>query len=422
MSKRRYSATEFNAVDWMAITERVGGARTVFGVDVAKEDFVAALLDAQRTPLVTLKWRHPQQTPALLAQLARLAQRATLEVVMEPSGTYGDALRWQLSRLGIAVYRISPKRVHDAAEVYDGVPSLHDAKAAHVIGHLHLEGASQPWREPSLQRRELSAHLRLLELYKARERAAISRLEAQLSRHWPELVQVLEPGSAALARLIATFGEAARVAAQPAAAAALLRRASHAALAEEKIALVLTSATTTLGLPPLPAERALLQRLARELCTTRAALRRLERQVESQVVADATLTRMATVVGKTTSAVLTAAQGLPQDYPSAASYVKSLGLNLKERSSGKHKGQLKITKRGPGVSRHYLHFAAMRWVYTDAQVHAWYARKVRRDGGLTGKALIAVMRKLAKALWHVARGEPFEPCKLFDPNRSLRAV
>jgi transposase len=333
---------------------------------------------------------------------------------MEPSGTYGDALRWQLSLAGIDVYRVSPKRVHDAAEVYDGVPSLHDAKAAHIIGRLHLEGATQPWREPSAQRRELTAQMRLLELYKGREQAGVSRLEAQLSRHWPEIVQVLEPSSVALASLIATFGDAARVAAEPDAAAALLRRAGHAALAEEKIATVLASAERTVGLPCVPAERQLLRRLAEDICTVREALHRREREIHRQVVADPTLERMAAVVGKTTSAVLAAAQGLPQDYPSAASYVKSLGLNLKERSSGKHKGQLKITKRGPGIARHYLHFAAMRWVYRDPIVQAWYRAKVRRDGGLTGKAMIAVVRKLAKALWHVARGEPFDPRKLFN--------
>jgi transposase len=294
------------------------------------------------------------------------------------------------------------------------VPSLHDAKAAHIIGRLHLEGATQPWREPSAQRRELTAQMRLLELYKGREQAGVSRLEAQLSRHWPEIVQVLEPSSVALASLIATFGDAARVAAEPDAAAALLRRAGHAALAEEKIATVLASAERTVGLPCVPAERQLLRRLAEDICTVREALHRREREIHRQVVADPTLERMAAVVGKTTSAVLAAAQGLPQDYPSAASYVKSLGLNLKERSSGKHKGQLKITKRGPGIARHYLHFAAMRWVYRDPIVQAWYRAKVRRDGGLTGKAMIAVVRKLAKALWHVARGEPFDPRKLFN--------
>jgi hypothetical protein len=216
------------------------------------------------------------------------AQTAVLEAVMEPSGTYTDALRWQLSHAGIGVYRITPKRVHDPAEVYDGVPSLHDAKAAHVIGRLHLEGASQPWPEPVAQRRELTAQLRLLELYNGRERAGISRLEAQLSRHWPEVGQVLGPSSVALANLIATFGDAPAVATEPGVAARLLQRASHAALAQEKIAAVLASAEQTVGLPCVQAERQLLQGLAQDLIEARGVLHRLERAVQGQVAAGAT--------------------------------------------------------------------------------------------------------------------------------------
>jgi transposase len=60
--------------------------------------------------------------------------------------------------------------------------------------------------------------------------------------------------------------------------------------------------------------------------------------------------------------VLGATVGTPVDYPNPHSYLKALGLNLKERSSGKHKGQLKITKRGPGEARKYLYFAALRWL------------------------------------------------------------
>jgi hypothetical protein len=47
--------------------------------------------------------------------------------------------------------------VHDAAEVYDGVPSLHDANAAELIGRLHLQGVSQMWEEPGEERREFNA-------------------------------------------------------------------------------------------------------------------------------------------------------------------------------------------------------------------------------------------------------------------------
>ncbi len=191
---------------------------------------------------------------------------------------------------------------------------------------------------------------------------------------------------------------------------------------EEKIEQLLASAEDTLGIGCVEAERGLLRALAQDVLETREKLHELERDLQRQVCADATLARLAAVVGETTGAVLVAAQGVPQNYPDAASYLKSLGLNLKERSSGKHKGQLKITKRGPGVSRYYLYYAVLRWLNNDPVIQSWYQRKVQRDGGLKGKAIVALMRKFSKALWYVAQGAPFEPRKLFNIQGLERAA
>ncbi len=158
MSKRRYKSVEFKQVDWNLLHDRIEGERVVLAVDVAKEDFVATLMEAEQAALVTFKWRHPEHTAEIVERMVWLGQDKRLEAVMEPSGTYGDPLVWQLHQVGIAVYRVSPKRVHDAAEVYDGVPSLHDAKAAYFIGRLHLQGVSQRWQEPGAERREMTRY------------------------------------------------------------------------------------------------------------------------------------------------------------------------------------------------------------------------------------------------------------------------
>lgn len=82
---------------------------------------------------------------------------------------------------------MSPKRVHDAAEVYDGVPSLHDAKAAYLIGRYTY----QAWPESLEARRTVMAVLTQLRVSKARQQSAGNRLEAQLSRHWPKCLGLL---------------------------------------------------------------------------------------------------------------------------------------------------------------------------------------------------------------------------------------
>ena len=122
---------------------------------------------------------------------------------------------------------------------------------------------------------------------------------------------------------------------------------------------------------------------------------------------------LAPVTGKATAAVLIADAGDPQAYSASRAYVKALGLNLKEKSSGKVSGPLSITKRGPSRARQWLWLAVLRWVQKDENAAAWYAKKVARDGGKRGKAIVALMRKLAKALYHVARGAPFDSQKLF---------
>lgn len=129
--------------------------------------------------------------------------------------------------------------------------------------------------------------------------------------------------------------------------------------------------------------------------------------------------RVGDVIGRRTAAVLYAEAGDPGSYAVPAAYVKTLGLNLKIKNSGKPAdiGRLKITKRGSSVARVYLYLAVLRLIQSDACFAAWYKRKADRDGGLKMKAIVALMRKLATALWHVARGQSFTPARLFDTER-----
>ena len=48
-------------------------------------------------------------------------QEVATDAIVE---TYGDGLRALLMSRGVSVFMQSPKRVHDAREVFDGVPQL----------------------------------------------------------------------------------------------------------------------------------------------------------------------------------------------------------------------------------------------------------------------------------------------------------
>jgi transposase len=127
---------------------------------------------------------------------------------------------------------------------------------------------------------------------------------------------------------------------------------------------------------------------------------------------------MSKAVGTVTACVLWVALGDPANYHCGEAYRKAMGLNLMERSSGKYHGQLKITKRGPGIVRRWLYLGALR-IVQDAEVKTWYQAKKLRDKGRAKGALVGVMRKLALALYATgARGETFDPRRLF-PGKPL---
>ena len=80
-----------------------------------------------------------------------------------------------------------------------------------------------------------------------------------LSRHWPEVLTVLEPASLTLHHLIAAFGGPQQVTILASQARALMQRVGRAGLGEEKIEAVLGSAADTLGVPCVLEERELLR-------------------------------------------------------------------------------------------------------------------------------------------------------------------
>ncbi|PXF57673.1 MAG: IS110 family transposase, partial [Deltaproteobacteria bacterium] len=149
-----------------------------------------------------------------------------------------------------------------------------------------------------------------------------------------------------------------------------------------------------------------------ELCSETRSLQQkassAQDKVERLTLDTESVNAMIDVIGKKTAAVLHSELGDVSRYDNAGSYVKSMGLNLKEHSSGKHKGKLKITKRGSGTVRMYLYIAVLRLIQKNFIVQAWYQRKLHRDGGTKMKAVVAVIRKLARALWHVGQGKRFD--------------
>ncbi len=205
---RAYQSTSVNKVDWNR-TNRPEEQQVVHvGLDIGKFELMSVL----RWPDGSFErpWRvkNPDEILSLVDLLCRVHESHQLTVAMEPTGTYGDAVRQALDDAELCVHRVSPKASHDYAEVFDGVPSQHDGKDAAVIAELSALGKSGSWRyeSPSLIDQEMSYWVDWMDAHRRQKAMWVGRLESLLARHWPEATRLLKLSSSTLLRVLEHYG------------------------------------------------------------------------------------------------------------------------------------------------------------------------------------------------------------------------
>jgi transposase len=413
MRRRAYSAISVNDVDLLKLVEGRDGQAVWVGVDVGK--FELRVVCRWSDSRYERPWRlgNPAEIPELVDLLGRLSRGRQLVVALESTGTYGDALRQALADASLAVQRVSSKAAHDYAEVFDGVPSQHDGKDAAVVAELAALGKGRPWpyqaKDPCEQELKhwvewLVTHRQILTLWQG-------RLEGLLARYWPEATRTLKLSSVTLLRVLKKYGSPELLAADPQ-AAERLRRWGGRHLSEEKVQALVAGAGASVGVRPGEWEQRQLRDYAARALVARRQRQHGERQLRRLARGHAVLEAQGRAVGLSTACVLWVSTGDPRDFHAAAAYRKAMGLNLTERSSGAYQGQLRISKRGHARSRQWLYFAALRLVQTPA-VRRWYEAKKAQGGSAAKKIVVALMRKLALALYHVGvRGEPLDARRL----------
>ena len=417
---KAYRATDVNNVKVEELSRIATGRQATVGLDIGKYEIFAVVRWQDGEFERPWKVKNPSEIPLLVGLLRSLAERGELKAAMEPTGTYGDPLRAELGRQGLPLHRVGGKAAHDYAEIFDGVPSQHDGKDAAVVAELAAIGKCRPWpyREPSEEEAELTYWVDWLTGQERIQQMWTGRLEALLSRHWPEVTRLMGLPSVTLLSALSHYGGPAALAADPAAAARLAKWGRYSAR-DAAVANVIASAQRTAGMPQRRQETEQVRQYAALALAAYREKQTAERNLKRLAAGQEALDRMASAVGACTACVLWSALGDPADYACGAAYRKASGLNLKERSSGKYRGQLKISKRGPSLARRWLYFAAMRMVQ-DPAVKPWFEAKKAKDKDRGKGALIAVTRKLALALHAVgARGETFDARRLL-PGKPMR--
>lgn len=403
----------------------------IIAFDIAKRKMVFAIADAKGTVLELFHFTHHEETREVVARLVDLrraiernveekhGEGAKVTCAFEPTGTYGDALVCQLRNAGFDLVSVSPKKTHDSASIFDGVPSMHDGKSAVVIAKLVSLGLGTKAPPASEKKRDMRALVEEAQRKSRQLPPLFGHLEALLARHWPELEEWLSVTTQKSSlKLLRQFGGPGAVAKDPQAAKTLLRAASNGALSEEKIAGCLASAAASIGMPMTEEEQNRMKRMSGEVLALIETKEGLEVSMLKVGKADPVFQCLMSMPGLgvlLASALTTIVDITAMHSPRALE--KSCGLNLREKSSGEFKGRLSITKRGSPHVRQLMYMFALRMIASDAVVQAWYVKRRGYTEDSKTRAVVAVMRKLLRGVFHVAKGQVFDATKLFDVRR-----
>lgn len=330
---------------------------------------------------------------------------------MEPTGHYFKPLAYFLKESQVGeVVLVNPFHVNRSKEFDDNSPSKNDRKDARLIAKLVSQGN---YFEANLQY-DVWAELRTgnvgrMQLIKKRWQLK-NQLTTILDQYFPEFTSVFKDVLGKGARYILShypFPEDI-LSVDEQTLCQGLKEATHNRVGQKRAQKLREASMTSIGVREgLRGARIQIAHLVEEQELLQQQLGRTEALMASQLEQaglDEYLTSIPGV-GIITAAAFLAEIGNPDRYDNYKQIQKKAGLNLKENSSGQHKGKTTISKRGRPTLRQLMYQLAFVAVARNREMKAFYEQLIhRRENPLVSKqALIAVSVKMMKVMLAVCK-------------------
>ena len=326
----------------------------------------------------------------------------------ESTGPYMEPLaQFMRNKQGVRLVQVNPMHTKRLKELPGNSPLKTDRKDPKVIADIIELGHALTVVIPEGPAAELRR------LTQGRERTITNRtrlfnqLQCLLASIFPEFPQVMKDVKTASAlhllrhyptpQDIVELGESAL--------ASLLRKVSRGKLREDRARALFEASGASVGIRDGRDSMLLEIRLIIE---TIASYERFIEGLETEMVRQLEQIPYSRVIlslkgiGPVTTAGLIGEVGDFTKFATISEVLKFAGLDLYEVSSGKHRGKLRISKRGRPLIRKLLYLAALSTVRKDGVMHEWYQRALGR-GMQKIKALVAVSRKLLGIIFALVR-------------------
>jgi transposase len=399
---------------------RVKGNVLIVGVDASKSKHEAAIRLPDGVVLKTISFTNDLDGFEKLEKEAqRCCERYNSRGVIlgiEPTGHYWEALAYWWEEQSGTVVLVNPMHTKKSKELEDNSPLKSDKKDSIVVADLVSQGKYFECHLP----RGVFAELR--NLVNDRDRCqnqrtqVINQLHQSVDRLFPEIATEFSGIRVkTYQRLLRKYPDPKELAAVPIEQLTKrLRKWSRGSLGEEKAQRLIALAGRSVGVKEAASTIATeVKRLIRQLEWIENDSSKLKKQIEHCLERTPGSAMLLSVpsFGSITVAGILANTGNLAEYEHPEEALKLAGLNLFEISSGKHKGRLRISKRGRSQLRKILFMAALRAARRDSPFRQYYQRLVDRRVEKTA-ALVALMRKLLRISWSLVRNN-----QIFDVQR-----
>lgn len=401
----------------------------VVGIDIAKRTHYACFVDDRGRVLqksFSISQSHEGFEYFYQQMIEALQEHGKAEILVgiEPTGHYWLNLAYFLEERGIPLVMTNPMHVKRSKELDDNLPTKHDRKDALVIARLVKDGR---FSYPRILK-DMEAELRVGSTFRSKlveELGSVkNRIIRWLDRYFPEFTQVFPSfGKMALAALECTPFPSDLHQKQPDEVLTLYRKVEGLKSPQRPKAMRLIEvAVNSIGVT----EGREMARI--EIATLVRRYNQLEKEIESitghlveLVKTSVEYDWLSTVpgLGDTTIVDLLAEIGSFSHYEDPRQLIKLAGLTLRENSSGQHKGQKRISKRGRRKLRALLFRVMMPMIrHNEAfrKLHEYYT--TRAVNPLRKKQSIVVLcGKLLKVLHGISTKH-----MAFDAQRMMKDI
>jgi transposase len=403
--------------------ERISTSTLVVGIDIAKEKHAAqattfrGIVLTKRVIEFSNSLSGYEHLECSIRKLQEAHSMNDVIVGMESTGHYWfNIANWLMDR-GIDVVLVNPATTKRNKENRDNSPSKSDPKDALVIADVVSRGYYTPYKPSD----ELFQRLRVL--VKNREHWVVEsgRLQNQITRwldiRFPEYTSVFKeiftPRSLATLRSFPTPTDL-RGPTPPEIVKAWTSHMSRAggARGHRKATELLHAASRSVGdVAGLEEDKWELQHLLDTYEQTRKTIDEADERIRNLLsqIPCAELLRSVGISVPACAAIL-AFGGDLRNLEHGNQLLRKAGLNLAERSSGKHQGKIKLSKRGNALLRKHLFFTVIHLLSHNPVFQALHERNVKIKRMSKMKSVMKLIGKLARMLVAMAREDkPFLP-------------